>query len=155
VPGTAVFPHPTKETTPLALRANVEYNQVLHEHVVLVSVHVENVPYVPPDERMVVDELNYADDGIVHVEFRFGFQDDQDLPAMLRQAVGRTPELEFDPDEAYWFLSRLTIQPGHADGMAGWRKRLFIGLTHNAANPAANFNLPVDRTVVMGAHLEL
>jgi len=155
VPGTAVFPHPTKETTPLALRANVQYNQVLHEHVVLVSVHVENVPYVPNDERISIDELRYADDGVVHVDFRFGFQDEQDLPAMLRQAAGRTQELEFDPDDAYYFLSRLTIQPGTAEGMAGWRKRLFIGLAHNAANPAANFNLPIDRTVVMGAHLEL
>ena len=41
------------------------------------------------------------------------------------------------------------------NGMATWRKRLFIGLAHNAANPALNFNLPEDRTVVMGAHLEL
>ena len=155
VPGTAVFPHPTKETTPLALRANVEYNHVLHEHVVIVSVRVENVPYVPAEERITVDDLRYPDDGIVHVEFRFGFQDEQDLPAMLCAAVGRTEELEFEPDQAYWFLSRLTIQPGSAPGMATWRKRLFIALTHNAANPAVNFNLPVDRTVIMGAHLEL
>jgi len=155
VPGTAVFPHPTKETTPLALRANVEYNHVLHEHVVIVSVRVENVPYVPAEERITVDDLRYPDDGIVHVEFRFGFQDDQDLPAMLSAAAGRTDELEFDHDQAYWFLSRLTIQPGSAPGMATWRKRLFIALTHNAANPAVNFNLPVDRTVIMGAHLEL
>ena len=47
VPGTAVFPHPTKETAPLALRANVEFNHVLHERVVIVSVQSENVPHVP------------------------------------------------------------------------------------------------------------
>jgi KUP system potassium uptake protein len=150
-----VFPHPTKETTPLALRANVEYNHVLHEHVVLVSLHVENVPYVPVEDRIAVDELRYADDGVVHIDIRFGFQDEQDLPAMLRRAVGMSSELEFDPDAAYYFLSKLTIQPGRASGMAGWRKRLFIGLAHNAANPAAKFHLPVDRTVVMGAHLDL
>src|SRR4051812_23607351 len=33
VSGTAVFPHPGKDTTPLALRANVEHNQVVHENV--------------------------------------------------------------------------------------------------------------------------
>ncbi len=37
VPGTAVFPHPSKETTPLALRANVEHNHVLHERVLIVT----------------------------------------------------------------------------------------------------------------------
>jgi KUP system potassium uptake protein len=39
--------------------------------------------------------------------------------------------------------------------MATWRKRLFIGLARNAANPANNFCLPIDRVIVMGAHLEL
>jgi KUP system potassium uptake protein len=155
VPGTAVFPHPTKDTTPLALRANVEYNHVLHEHVVLVSVHVENIPYIAPEERIVVDELHHSDDGVVHVDITFGFQDEQDLPAMLRRAVGMSGELEFEPDEAYYFLSRLTIQAGSGSGMAAWRKRLFIGLAHNAANPAASFCLPLDRTVVMGGHLDL
>jgi KUP system potassium uptake protein len=156
VPGTAVFPHPTKETTPLALRANVDFNSVLHEHVVLVSVHTENVPHVPADEQIEVDDLGYADDGIVHLDLRFGFQDVRDVPDALCRAVGMSDELQFDPDEAYYFLSRLSLLRGERDGdMAGWRKRVFIGLAHNAANPAVNFHLPDDRTVIMGAHLEL
>jgi KUP system potassium uptake protein len=40
-------------------------------------------------------------------------------------------------------------------GMQVWRERLFIGLAHNAATPAAYFRLPVDRTVVMGSRVEL
>ncbi|SHG54607.1 KUP system potassium uptake protein [Jatrophihabitans endophyticus] len=155
VPGTAVFPHPTKETTPLALRQNVEFNQVLHDTVILVSVRSENVPYISPDERITVDPLVHQDDGITHIDVRFGFQDDQDIPEMLRQAVGMTDELDFDPETASYFLSRLSIERGEADGLATWRKRLFIGLAHNAANPAMNFGLPIDRTTVMGAHLDL
>ena len=46
VPGVGVFLHPTKETTPLALRANFEHNHVVHEHVVIVSAISENVPHV-------------------------------------------------------------------------------------------------------------
>ena len=156
VPGTAVFPHPTKETTPLALRANVEANHVLHEHVVLVSVRVENVPYVHADERVEIDQLVHPDDGIVHIELRFGFQDEQDIPEALHLAIGSAErELNFDPDDAIYFISRLTITRGDAAGMATWRKRIFIGLAHNAANPAQNFCLPLDRTVVMGSHLDL
>jgi hypothetical protein len=30
-----------------------------------------------------------------------------------------------------------------------------LGLAHNAANPAAYFHLPVERTVVMGSRIEL
>ncbi len=155
VPGTAVFPHPTKLTAPLALRANVEFNHVLHERVVIVSVMSENVPHVPPDDRLAIDELGNADDGIVHLSVRFGFQDEQDIPDVLRQAQGRSPELDIDPDTASYFLSRMTIERGRGPGMSAWRKRMFIGLSHNAANPAAYFCLPVDRTVIMGSRIEL
>ena len=47
VPGTAVFLNANPETTPLALRANVEHNHVLHECVLIVSLTTERVPYVP------------------------------------------------------------------------------------------------------------
>jgi KUP system potassium uptake protein len=155
VAGTAVFPHPTKETTPLALRANVAFNHVLHERVVIISVQVLNVPHVPVQERIEVDALMYPDDGISHVAASFGFQDEQDLPATLRIASGMTEELDLDADTASYFLSRLSLERGADRQLARWRKRLFIGLAHNAANPAAKFCLPIDRTVIMGAHLEL
>jgi KUP system potassium uptake protein len=74
---------------------------------------------------------------------------------VLRQACGLSPELDIDPDEASYFLSRMTIERGRQAGMSTWRKRMFIGLAHNAANPAAYFGLPVDRTVIMGSRVEL
>ncbi len=154
-PGTAVFPHPGKDTAPLALRANTRFNNCLHEHVVIVSIQAENIPHVADAERVTVDELGYADDGIVHLAMRVGFQDDQDIPAILRTAVGMSSELMFDPEDASYFLSRLTIERGTAPGMATWRKRLFIGMAHNAASPAASFHLPEDRTVVMGSRVPL
>jgi KUP system potassium uptake protein len=155
VPGIAVFPHPTKQTAPLALRANVEFNHVLHERVVIVSVLPQNVPHVPAERRVTVDELGDAHDGILHLSARFGFQDDQDIPEVLRQARSLTPELDCDPATASYYLSRITIEHGRRPGMSTWRKRLFIGLSHNAASPATYFHLPVDRTVVMGSRIEL
>jgi KUP system potassium uptake protein len=155
VPGTAVFPHPGKETTPLALRANTDFNHILHDHVVIISIQSENVPHIAPDEQVTVDDLGYGDDGIVHLAVRVGFQDEQNIPAALRKAVGMTPELELEPDEAFYFLSRITIEQGSEPGMANWRKRLFIALVHNAASPAVYFKLPEDRTVVMGSRIDL
>ncbi|UQX88803.1 potassium transporter Kup [Jatrophihabitans telluris] len=157
VPGTAVFPHPTKETTPLALRANVQHNGVLHEHVVIVSAQSENVPHVAPSEQLSIDNLHYADDGIVHVTVRYGFQDEQNLPDALRRvrSMDDDSELDIDPDQATYFLSRIMIQRGDGPGMSTWRKRIFIGLAHNAANPADYFGLPLDRTVIMGSHVDL
>ena len=56
VPGTAVFLNRGQDTAPLALRANVEHNQVLHEHVVILAIETVPVPHVPAAERIVVDD---------------------------------------------------------------------------------------------------
>jgi KUP system potassium uptake protein len=155
VPGVAVFPHPTKETVPLAMRANVEFNKVLHEHVVIVSVVSENVPHVPRNERLDVDSLSHSGDGIVYLSVRFGFHDFQDIPSALRDAFLLTSELDFDSESAMYFLSRITIERGQGADLPRWQKRLFIGLAHNAASPAVGFGLPAERTVVMGTRIEL
>jgi KUP system potassium uptake protein len=63
--------------------------------------------------------------------------------------------LEVDPDTAFYFLSRVTIERGAGGDLPGWQKRLFINLSHNAATPAVYFRLPVERTVVMGTRIEL
>jgi KUP system potassium uptake protein len=159
VPGTAVFPHPTKETTPLALRANVEHNHVVHEHVVIVSAIAQNVPHIPAAEQIIVDDLGYRDDGIIHLTVRYGFQDEQDIPAALHRAVTdgahTGPELDVDPETASYFLSRVSLRLTHAPGMRMWRKRLFLAMAHNAASPAEYFSLPEPRTVVMGSQVDI
>jgi KUP system potassium uptake protein len=155
VPGTAVFPHPTAGTAPLALRANLEFNHVLHEQVVIVQVKYENVPHVHRADRLVVDDLGYTDDGIVHVIARFGFQDEQHVPAAIMSAEEMSDEMTLNRHDVSYFLSRITIQLGRQPGMSRWRKRLFIALAHNAADPAVYFRLPDERTVVMGSHVEL
>ena len=45
--------------------------------------------------------------------------------------------------------------PTDAPGMARWRKRLFVAIARNAANPVALFGLPDDQTVILSAHIEL
>jgi KUP system potassium uptake protein len=157
VPGVAVFPHPSKETVPLALRANKQHNHVLHETVVIVSMGAANVPHVPPEERLTVDDLGYEDDGIQHLSVQLGFADPPDLPTALRQAhsAGMIEPPTADLDDASYFLSRGSIRRTNAPGMARWRKALFVALAHTAANPAAYFGLPPDCTVTMGSDVEV
>ncbi len=156
VEGAAVFPHPSKDTAPLALRANVRYNHVLHQTVVIVSARAETVPIMAPEHRVQVDDLGYDDDGIFHLTLHYGFSETPDLPTALRQARedGRL-EVDLDPDEASYFLSRASLRAVHGPGFNRWRKLLFITMAHNAANPAEYFGLPPDRTVVMGTHIDL
>jgi KUP system potassium uptake protein len=153
-PRTGIFLDANPETTPLALRANVEHNCVLHESVVIVTVVTLNVPHLEEDERVTVDDLGYRDDGITHLTARFGFQDDLDVPHTLRRAAKRL-ERDVDFEHVSYFLSRITIIPGKAPGMALWRKRLFIAIARNASSPVPYFHLPDDRTIVMASHIEL
>jgi KUP system potassium uptake protein len=156
VPGTAVFPHPGKETTPLALRANTEHNHVLHQSVVIVSSTPETVPMVPVEDKFTLDDLGFRDDGIQHLTVRFGFSERPDLPQALRDAVAAGVLTDpRDPQDISYFVSRGAIRATNAPGMVRWRKALFVTLAHNAADPAAYFGLPSDATVTVGSDIEI
>ena len=110
VPGTAVFPTANAETTPLALRANVEHNHVLHENVIIISIRTERVPHVPEADRLVVDGLGDPTDGIVRLSAHFGFQDAPYIPATLRLAAARKLlEGDVEIGAVSYFLSQITI----------------------------------------------
>jgi KUP system potassium uptake protein len=149
VPGTAVFPHPNKDTVPLALRANVAHNHVLHDHVVLITGRTANIPHIPWERRITVDLLGDPDDGIVHILAEFGFQDPTDFPEVLRRVAGQHPETDLDPEHASYFVSRIRPRNSHRPGMSPWRKRLFITLAQNAPSQTENLYLPEDQTIVV------
>ncbi|HWH10069.1 MAG TPA: potassium transporter Kup [Solirubrobacteraceae bacterium] len=156
VPGTAVFPTANAETTPLALRANVEHNHVLHENVIIVSVRTERVPHVDEADRLVVDGLGDPGDGIVRLSAHFGFQDAPYIPATLRLAADRhLLEGDIDFGAISYFLSQITIVRTRGPGLSAWRKRLFLTMAHNVAAPVDYFGLPDTRTVIMGERVEL
>jgi KUP system potassium uptake protein len=154
VAGTALFLNARADTTPLAMRANVEHNHTLHESVVILSMQTMKVPHVPPDERLTIDDLGFTDDGITHVSARLGFQDDTDVPALFRLAAAHGLEMPVDVDNASYFISRITLTATDQPTMAMWRKRLFLGISRNASDPVEYFGLPLDRTVIMGSRVE-
>lgn len=155
VPGVAVYPHGDPETCPLALRSNVEFNHVLHEHVVIITIKNVGVPHVNHDKRISISDLGNGEDGIVHVMCRVGFNDSQDVPQALRLAVGKCKELEFDPETATYMLSVFRIEKGESHGMNRWQKSLFRLLEKFSANRTQVLHLPLARTTVMGVPAEL
>ncbi|MFJ3622475.1 potassium transporter Kup [Streptomyces iakyrus] len=155
IPGTAVFLNRGKQTAPLALRANVEHNHVRHEQVVIMSIVTEPVPRVPERDRATVDDLGYADDGIVHVTARFGYMEKPDVPGTLALLDPAETEGPLHLDQASYFLSKIELRRGPAATMAPWRKHLFIATSYITADAAEYFGLPRDRTVIMGSHIEI
>jgi KUP system potassium uptake protein len=155
VPGTAVFLNRGNLTAPLALRANVEHNHVRHEHVVILSLETMPVPRVPPAERIEVDDLGYADDGIVHIIAKYGYLETPDVPGALHMLGPEVTEGPLQLDQASYFLSKIELRAGKAHTMAPWRKRLFVATSFITADAAEYFGLPRDRTVIMGSHIEV
>jgi KUP system potassium uptake protein len=153
--GTAVFLNRGKETAPLAMRANVEHNRVLHRHVVVMSIDTVPIPRLADDERITIDELGYKRDGIIHVNACYGYMERPDIPAALRLLDPAHTEGHIDVDAASYFLSKLELTAGDEPTMSSWRKRLFIATSYITADAAGYFNLPLDRTVIIGSRIEV
>ncbi|HZV08789.1 MAG TPA: KUP/HAK/KT family potassium transporter, partial [Novosphingobium sp.] len=84
VPGTAVFLCSSSLVVPSALLHNIKHNKVLHERVVILTVQIEEVPYVPEEKRIAVTEIGQ---GFYRVVIRFGFLENTDVPAALKHVT--------------------------------------------------------------------
>lgn len=153
VPGTSVFLNRGDDTVPLAMRANVKHNRVRHEHIVIVTVETLPVPRVAEAYRASVDNLRHRDDGIVHVTVYAGYMERPDVPAALGLLPAEATEGGIDLDAASFFLSHVELIPGDEPNMVPWRKRLFVATSLITADAAGYFNLPRDRTVIVGSRV--
>jgi len=155
VPGTAIFLNRGKATAPLALRANVEHNEILHEYVLILSIETMPAPHVPTEKRLEIDDLGYKDDRIIHITARFGYMDHTNVPGLMPLIRGTAVESPLHDDRLSYFVSRIELVQGNAPGMSRWRKRLFIATSRITADAAEYFQLPRERTVIMGSRIEL
>jgi KUP system potassium uptake protein len=155
VPGTAVFLKRSVKTAPLALRANVEHNHVLHEHVVIVTIDTLPIPRVADSERIEIDPLGPTHDGIIHVTARFGYMETPDVHRALDGLEPSKTEGSIGIDDATYFLSKIELTKGAEPTMPTWRKNLFIATSRLSTDGAEYFNLPQDRTLIEGARIEV
>ncbi len=150
VPGVGVFMYSDPAGTPPALLHNLKHNKVLHEQVVCLSVVTEEVPHVPPGERL---SLSSHGEELYTIVLRYGFMDDVDVPAALAEPEG---EIEVEPTTATFFLGRERIVASReVEGMAIWRERLFAVLARNARRATDFYRLPPNRVIELGAQIEM
>ncbi len=155
-PGVAVFLCRDQDTTPLALRANVEHTHTLPEKVVIVRADTVSIPHVETFDRCAVEVLGHGRFKVVHITARFGYSDTLNIPEVLAQARKQGMlERNLDLEHASYFVSRITITPTDDPEMPTWRKNLFIAMARNASSAIDHFGLPGDRTVIMGSQVAL
>ena len=150
VPGTAVFMTSSASGVPHALLHNLKHNKVLHERVILLTVRIQDVPYVHDDKRI---ELKDYGSGFFRVKLRYGFMEEIDVPAALGQLNGCGPV--FKMMDTSFFLARQTLLASSRPGMAIWREKLFAWMLRNAESAMEFFRLPTNRVVELGSQVEI
>jgi KUP system potassium uptake protein len=156
LPMVGVFLCRDKNTTPLALRAEVEHTNTLPEKVVIVSVDTVSIPHVDTHDRCAVEVIGHGLFKVVHLTARFGYHDKFSIPDAL--VLARKQGLlarNLDLEHASYFVSRITITPTEAPGLQRWRNSLFIAMARNASSAIEHFGLPTDRTVILGSQVAL
>jgi KUP system potassium uptake protein len=148
VPGTAVFLTSVPDSAPTALLHSLKHYKVLHEHNVILSIVMENIPRVPTRERVEMVDLG---DSFRRVILHFGFVESPNVPKAL--AIARKLGWTFDIMSTSFFLSRRSVRPDARSGMPLWQDNLFIFLAQNANDASSYFQLPTDRVVEIGTQV--
>lgn len=148
VSGTAIYLNSRRDTTPLALRASLERDHVIHERVVVLSIVTTKTPFVQDADQISVDGIGDVGQGITHLTARLGFMDSPDVPRLLHLANEVTLGRPIDIGNAYFYLSNLAIAGDGETGMLRLRKKLYMLMARNSSSPIEYFNLPEDRTVI-------
>jgi len=150
VPGTAVFMTSSASGVPHALLHNLKHNKVLHERVILLTVKIQDVPYVPEAKR--VETQDYTA-GFYRVIIHYGFMEEVNVPAVLSGLEGCGPVCKMM--DTSFFLARQTLIASSRPGMAIWREKLFSWMLRNAESAMEFFKLPTNRVVELGSQVEI
>ncbi|MCG2573455.1 potassium transporter Kup [Acinetobacter sp. ME22] len=151
VQGDAVFLTGTPNVVPHAMLHNIKHNKVLHERNILITVMVQDVPYVTQEERIQVETLN---ERFYRMQLFYGFKDEPNVPRDLKQAY---EQLGFGYDLMHisFFISRDRVVHKVGDGMSPWRERLFISMQRNTSPVSDFYQIPTNRVVELGGQIEI
>jgi KUP system potassium uptake protein len=152
VQGTAIFMSSTLDTVPHALLHNLKHNKVLHEQTVFLTIVTHDVPRVPQEDRVQLERLV---NGFYQLEAWYGFTEQPDIDEILAACRVRYG-MAFEVMDTSFFLSRETVIPTpDIRGMALWRDHLFAWMSRNATRATDFFNIPPNRVVELGTHIEI
>ena len=151
VRGTGVFMASNPEGVPPVLVHHVERAGVLHDHIVLLTIMFEHVPYVESQDRLRVSELGK---GFVRVVAAFGFMETPDVPRLLEMA-SRKGKIPFNLTKVTYFLGRETFIAGKNGKMGQWSEMIFSFLSKNSRPATSYFMIPPERVLELGSLIDL
>jgi KUP system potassium uptake protein len=151
VPGVAIYLTGRVLGTSPILVHQLNYNHVLHERIILLTIATEEVPRVPASQRLEVEPLGQ---GFLRIVARYGFMQTPNVPAALR--LCKRFGVDLDLDQVIYFSGREVLVPTRQlSGMLVWRKKLFAFISRNAPRASDMFHLPPAQVVEIGTQIEI
>ena len=150
VQGTAVFMTSSPEGVPHALLHNLKHNKVLHDRVLILTVVIDEVPFVDEEDRMEVRALG---SNFYRMIMRYGFMQEINIPAALKMVEACGPKIKMM--DTSFFLARQTLLASDRPGMAIWREKVFAWMLSNSESAMEFFKLPTNRVVELGSQVEI
>ena len=150
VEGTGVFMTTNPGGVPNALLHNLKHNKVLHGRVIILSIQIEDIPRVPKEDYIWIDNLGH---GFYSVTAHYGFKETPNVPTMMNDCLLQS--MKFDMMETSFFVNRESLIATPNGGMALWREHLFVWMSHLATKASDYFRIPSNRVVELGTQVEI
>lgn len=148
VPSTAIYFSQSLDRTPPALIQNVNLNKVVHEQVIIITIHYKSVPHVGEDKRIKLKKL---EKGFYKVIITYGYMDRTNVPKSIE--LLKKFDMEFDASELVYFIGRETIIANGTLGMPEWRENIFSFLSRNSQRATRYFKLPPKQVFEIGTNI--
>ena len=146
VPGTAAFLTRTVRDTPPVMVWHVRHNRALHEHLFVLRVEIQSVPWVAPRNRLTVEKVA---ENFWRAEAHYGFMERPHIPELLTtsKSLGCTVDLD---DITYYVGRETVVRREDGMGLPAWQEELFALMERNAVHVSDFFSLPSDQVVEIG-----
>jgi len=133
----------------------IKLNRILPEQVLIVSIVIENYPYVPEKKCYELTELTK---GIYTLILHYGFMQSTNIPRTLALG-GKMKVFPFtlDVNKATFLVEIINISMTKKKypRLFYWQKKLFGFLLRNSAFDIEFFRLPYNRTIAIGTYSEI
>lgn len=149
-PGTAIYMASSLRETPYALMQSFEHYKTLHQRLIFLSVVTESVHAVSENKRVEINDIGH---GCYTVFIHYGYMELPNIPKELNML--QIGDHILNSFEATYFIGKERLFATGLPGMAVWREKLFSIMTANATDATTFFQLPRNRVMEIGVHIEM
>lgn len=143
VPGSAIFLARYPAGVPSVMKLHVRRNGSLQQKILLLTIHVENIPFVNESDRVTLNELVQ---GTWRCKACFGFMEHPDIPRLL----GRSEFIQcLDvPERVTYYIGHETLILREKNRhFPEWQRKVFRVMKRNSAHITDYYYLPGEQVV--------